>query len=93
MRLDGDHARPQVIVEVAAPQGVPIDLLVEGPTLDWALPLPQPITPEPGSAPTVHPFAFVLDGLPEGARADGAMLRFTLVSPVDAVEAVIGIHP
>jgi DsbC/DsbD-like thiol-disulfide interchange protein len=78
----------RVVVEVAAPEGLPIDLLVEGPTPDWALPLPKPIAPKPGSAPNVHRFAFALDGLPSGAQAAGAMLRFTLVSPADAVEAV-----
>ena len=31
----------RVVVEVMAPQGEPVDLLVEGPTPDWALPLPN----------------------------------------------------
>ena len=30
---------------VAAPDGVPVDLFVEGPTPDWALPLPEPTGP------------------------------------------------
>jgi DsbC/DsbD-like thiol-disulfide interchange protein len=40
---DGAHER--VVVEVAAPQSVPVDLFVEGPTPDWALPLPEPSGP------------------------------------------------
>ena len=37
----GKHDR--IVVEVAAPDGAPLDLFVEGPTDDWALPLPEPM--------------------------------------------------
>ena len=48
----GAHER--VVVEVAAPQGAPVDLFVEGPTPDWALPLPEPSQADrrPPAAPT-----------------------------------------
>src|SRR3954449_140752 len=62
-----------VIVDVAASGDV--NLFVEGPTPDWALPVPKLI--EQGSG--VKRFAFDLDGLPPGASPDGAALKLTLV--------------
>jgi DsbC/DsbD-like thiol-disulfide interchange protein len=75
-------ASGRVVVDVAAPPGMAVDLFVEGPTEEWALPLPEPV-PASGGA---QRFAFDLDGLPSGARTDGATLRFTLVSPEGAIE-------
>jgi DsbC/DsbD-like thiol-disulfide interchange protein len=80
----GAHQR--VVVEVAAPESAPVDLLVEGPTPDWALPLPEPSGPAPGGAPGIRQFTFDLEGLPHGAKADGAIFTFTVISPGDAVE-------
>jgi DsbC/DsbD-like thiol-disulfide interchange protein len=74
-------ARPRVVVDVAAPDGAPVDLFVEGPTPDWGLPLPEPI-----SSADAHRFTFELDGLPPGVRADGATLTFTVVSGDEAIE-------
>jgi DsbC/DsbD-like thiol-disulfide interchange protein len=74
---------PRVIVEVAAPQAAPLDLFAEGPTEDWALPLPEPTA---ASAPGRRLYSFELDGLPPGATAAGATLRFTLVSGDKAIE-------
>ncbi len=79
-------ARQRVVVEVAAPEGMPVELLVEGPTPEWALPLPEPTSPPHGSAPGLRRFTFDLDGLPPGAHADGATLTFTAISPTDAIE-------
>jgi DsbC/DsbD-like thiol-disulfide interchange protein len=73
----------RVVVEVAAPEGAPIDLFVEGPTDDWALPLPEPVA---GATPGTRRFSFELDGLPPGATAAGATLRFTLISGDNAIE-------
>jgi DsbC/DsbD-like thiol-disulfide interchange protein len=73
----------RVFVEVAAPDGAPVDLFVEGPTDDWALPLPEPVA---GAAPGTRRFSFELDGLPPGATAAGATLRFTLISGDNAIE-------
>ena len=78
----------RVVVEVAAPQGEPVDLFAEGPTPDWALPLPEEAPAAPGEAPGTRRFTFVLDGLPPGAQAKGAALTLTAVSPNDAIEVV-----
>jgi DsbC/DsbD-like thiol-disulfide interchange protein len=75
-------AHDHVLVEVAAPRDVPVDLFVEGPTPDWSLPLPQQ-TPVDGA---IRRFVFDLDGLPPGAKPDGAALTFTAVSGEDAIE-------
>jgi DsbC/DsbD-like thiol-disulfide interchange protein len=76
-------AHDKVIVDVAAPAGASVDLYAEGPTPEWALPLPEPASPATG--PTRH-FSFDLDGLPPGAKAKGVMLTLTAVSGDDAIE-------
>lgn len=76
-------AHDRVVVDLAAPAGAPVELYAEGPTPDWALPLPQPIGPATG--PTRR-FAFDLDGLPPGARIKGAAITLTAVSGDDAIE-------
>ena len=58
-------------------------LFAEGPTPRWALPLPEPVA---GAPPGQQRFAFELDGLPPGEKADGASLRLTAVSGDKAVE-------
>jgi DsbC/DsbD-like thiol-disulfide interchange protein len=73
----------RVTVEVAAPPGAPLELFAEGPTAEWALPLPEPVGP--AQAPTRR-FTFDLDGLPPGAQAKGATLTLTAVSGDDAIE-------
>jgi DsbC/DsbD-like thiol-disulfide interchange protein len=80
---NGNHER--VVVDVTAPEGAPVELLVEGPTPDWALPLPELAAPA-ATAPAQRRFTFDLDGLPPGAQAAGAALTFTAVSPTDAIE-------
>jgi DsbC/DsbD-like thiol-disulfide interchange protein len=69
-----------VIVDVAASGEV--NLFVEGPTPDWALPVPRLLDQEPG----MKRFAFDLDGLPPGASPDGAALKLTLVGGDRAYE-------
>jgi DsbC/DsbD-like thiol-disulfide interchange protein len=78
--------RQIVVVEVAAPQGAPVQLFAEGPTPDWGLPLPEPDQSPAGSPTSLRRFTFALDGLPPGAQAEGATLTLTAVSPTDAVE-------
>ena len=83
VKREPGNPNPRVVVEVAAPDGPPLDLFAEGPTDDWALPLPEPVT---GSTPGHRRYSFELDGLPPGATAAGATLRFTLVSGDKAIE-------
>jgi DsbC/DsbD-like thiol-disulfide interchange protein len=80
----GPHER--IVVDVAAPRSTPVDLFVEGPTTDWALPLPEPQSVASDSATRLRRFTFDLDGLPPGAVAKSAALTFTAVSPTDAIE-------
>jgi len=83
VRREPGSPYPRVVVEAAAPAAASLDLFAEGPTGDWALPLPEPV---PGAPPGRRWFAFDLDGLPPGAHAIGARLRLTLVSGESAVE-------
>lgn len=78
----------RVLVDVVAQDdkiadGKQVELFVEGPTLDWALPVPKLIKREPGGV--LH-FAFDLDGLPPGANAEGAVLKLTVAAPGAAYE-------
>ncbi len=70
-----------VVVDVVAPDNKPVDVFVEGPTADWALPMPKLIR---RGADGVRQFGFDLDGLPPGASADGAALKLTVVAGNDA---------
>jgi DsbC/DsbD-like thiol-disulfide interchange protein len=68
--------KANVLVDVAAPEAKDVSLFVEGPTPDWALPVPRLVEPSP---PGVKRFSFELDGLPPGAKPEGAALKLTLV--------------
>ena len=81
-----DKGRQRVVVEVSAPPDTPVELFAEGPTPDWALPLPEPDNSSAGNATSLRQFTFALEGLPPGANAEGAVLTLTAVSPTDAVE-------
>jgi DsbC/DsbD-like thiol-disulfide interchange protein len=69
----------RVTVEVTAPAGVAIDLFAEGPTAEWALPVPAPVA---GG----QRFTFELDGLPPNTKPDGAILTLTAVAGEQAIE-------
>jgi DsbC/DsbD-like thiol-disulfide interchange protein len=83
--LDAKPAR--VLVEVKAPADTPLTLFAEGPSPDWALPLPEPTGG--GSDQGIKRFAVVLDGLPPGATAKGATLTLTAVSGGQAIETPV----
>jgi len=80
---DTSSARPRVVVDVAVPGNASVDLLAEGPTPAWALPLPQAID---GAHAGTQRFAFDLDGLPSGATAEGASLTLTAIAGQRAIE-------
>jgi DsbC/DsbD-like thiol-disulfide interchange protein len=73
---------PRMVVDVAASDASSVDLFVEGPTPDWALPLPELISTEAG----LRRFAFDLGGVPSGVNSKGSMLKFTAVAGEEAVE-------
>src|SRR5713101_7309782 len=75
--------KSSVLVDVAAPDAREVSLFVEGPTPDWALPVPTLLEPSP---PGVRRFSFELDGLPPGANPEGAALKLTLVGGDRAYE-------
>jgi DsbC/DsbD-like thiol-disulfide interchange protein len=80
VKRDGKNG---VLVDVAAPDTADVNLFVEGPTPDWALPVPTLVVPGP---PGIKRFMFELDGLPPGAKPDGAALKLTLVGGERAYE-------
>lgn len=81
--------KSNVLVDVVAPDGKDISLFVEGPTPEWALPVPKLLEHSP---PGVKRFAFELDGLPPGASPDGAALKFTLVGGDRAYEFNVNLN-
>ncbi len=83
VRREDGAAKPRIIVDIAAPPGTDPVLFAEGPTPEWALPVPARI--EGGSA-GVQRFAFELDGAPPGAKYDGATITLTAVAGDAAIE-------
>jgi hypothetical protein len=75
-----------VVVEVAASEGIPVDLLVEGSAPDWTLPLAQSIITAPSNSSELRRFTFDLDTLPPSANTNDMTLTLTAVSPDDAIE-------
>src|SRR3984893_2557623 len=65
-----------VLVDVLSPDARTVNLFVEGPTPDWALPVPKLLEHSP---PGVKRFAFELDGMPPGTNPEGAALKMTLI--------------
>jgi DsbC/DsbD-like thiol-disulfide interchange protein len=76
--------KPLVYVDLLAPSGQAVALFVEGPSPEWALPIPQPAQ---GAPPGHRHFGFELDGLPPGVDPKGQFdLTFTVVEGDHAVE-------
>jgi DsbC/DsbD-like thiol-disulfide interchange protein len=72
------EGKSAVLVDVVTPpEAGNINLFVEGPTPDWALPVPKLLEHSP---PGVKRFTFELDGLPPDTNPEGAALKLTLVS-------------
>src|SRR5215813_494672 len=85
VRRDAAAGRGRVIVDVAAPAGARVALFAEGPTPDWALPVPKAVDGAPAG---LQRFAFALDGAPPGATYDGVAIALTAVAGNIAIEVV-----
>ena len=80
-RANDDKRKPLIFVDLAAPTGQTTELFVEGPTMEWALPIPKPA---PGAPANHRHFSFELDGLPPGVDPKGPFeLTFTIVPDGD----------
>jgi DsbC/DsbD-like thiol-disulfide interchange protein len=75
--------KTSVVVDVVSPDGQQVSLFVEGPTPDWALPVPNLRENAP---PGVKRFAFELEGVPPGVSPEGAALKLTLAGGDRAYE-------
>jgi DsbC/DsbD-like thiol-disulfide interchange protein len=83
VRREDGGARGRVVVDVAAPGNIAVDLFAEGPTPDWALPLPTAVK---GAPDGLRRFVFDLDGGPPGASYQGALIVLTAVAGEEAIE-------
>ncbi|MGV3633931.1 MAG: protein-disulfide reductase DsbD domain-containing protein [Pseudorhodoplanes sp.] len=80
---DDSRTPARVLVDIAAPDGAPVSVFAEGPSDDWALPVPDKVDGAPAG---LQRFAFALDGLPPGASGKGATLTVTAVAGNEAIE-------
>jgi DsbC/DsbD-like thiol-disulfide interchange protein len=82
VRRANDAAKPLIAVELKADK--PVEIFVEGPTPEWALPIPKPAQGAPAGR---RHFNFELDGLPSGVDPKGRFeLTFTVVEGERAIE-------
>jgi DsbC/DsbD-like thiol-disulfide interchange protein len=70
------EGKSTVLIDVLSPDARTVNLFVEGPTPDWALPVPKLVEHGP---PGIKRFSFELDGVPPGVNPEGAALKLTLV--------------
>jgi len=84
VRRVNDAAKPLIAVDLKTPADKAVALFVEGPTPEWALPVPKLAQ----GAPAGHrQFGFMLDGLPPGVDPKGHFeLTFTVVEGERAIE-------
>jgi DsbC/DsbD-like thiol-disulfide interchange protein len=83
VRREDGAPRPQVVVDLVAPAGASVDLFAEGPTPQWALPVPEPVKDVPAG---VRRFSFEIDGVPPGASDRGVLLTLTAVESGQGIE-------
>ena len=86
VRRETGSKGPRVVVDVAAPAGAPVELFAEGPTPQWALPVPVALD---GAPEGLKRFAFDLDGAPPGAKYESALITLTAVGEQGAIEVAI----
>jgi DsbC/DsbD-like thiol-disulfide interchange protein len=83
VRREDGSPRPRVVVDVAAPAGAAVALFAEGPTPEWALPVPAAVAGAPAG---IQRFAFELDGAPSGQGYDGIVITLTASAGNSAIE-------
>ena len=88
-REDGAGGR-RVIVDVAAPAGARVTLFAEGPTPDWALPVPKAVDGAPAG---LQRFAFALEGAPPGVTYEGIPVALTAVAGNIVIQAIVVYMP
>jgi len=85
LRRVNDAAKPLVALDLKANGDAPVLVFAEGPSPEWALPIPKPAQGAPAGR---RHFGFELDGLPPGVSPKGAFdLTFTVVEGDRAYEA------
>jgi DsbC/DsbD-like thiol-disulfide interchange protein len=84
-REDGGD-RPRLLIDVAAPAGAAVDLFAEGPTDQWALPLPAAVDGAPSGQ---QRFMLELDGAPPGGKYTDTRINLTAVTDGDAIEVPV----
>ena len=83
-RRVNDAAKPLVAVDIKANGDAPMQVFAEGPSPEWALPIPKPAQGAPAGR---RHFGFELDGLPPGLGPKGAYdLTFTVIEGDRAYE-------
>jgi DsbC/DsbD-like thiol-disulfide interchange protein len=83
VRRDDTSKPAKIVVDIAAPEGQAVSVFAEGPTTDWALPVPDKADGAPAG---LQRYVFALDGLPPGASPSGAEIRLTAVAGDEAIE-------
>jgi len=83
VRRDGKQVLVDIVAQDDKAASKAVELFVEGPTPDWALPVPKRLTRETDGT---QRFGFDLDGLPPGASAENAVLKLTVTGPGGAYE-------
>jgi DsbC/DsbD-like thiol-disulfide interchange protein len=86
MNIRIEHGtKPRAIIAVKAPAGSNPQLFAEGPSDQWALPLPEKLGEEDG----LTRFSLVFDGAPPGAKPIPPKLILTLATDLGAREVEI----
>ena len=83
------EGKSTVLIDVLSPDARMVNLFVEGPTPDWALPVPKLVEHGP---PGIKRFSFELDGVPPGVNPEGAALKLTLVGGDRSYEFNINLY-